>query len=355
MEPRPKPNEQICHEACEWFVEFRAGEPDEPTRKAFHAWLQASPAHMAAYFDVTASWTETGSRQLAEQWPMERLVAEAGQDPDVVVPHPASLHVTAASAQGKPSSAGDQQAVRGVSRRRMWVRALAACGVASVCLGFGATWLNGVLGYSTGVGEQRSLLLADGSTVSLNSRSRIRVHYSTRERAIELVQGQALFSVARDPTRAFIVHTGTAEVRAVGTAFDIYQKADGTTVTVLEGRVAVRDVNTAVSGTTLGEGQQVTLGPGSASPPAAANLPQVTAWTHRQLIFDSTPLAQVAREFNRYNVRQLEIGDRELNALEIDGVFSSTDPAALLRFLRSRPDVVVSETGNTIRVTRRWR
>jgi transmembrane sensor len=79
----------------------------------------------------------------------------------------------------------------------------------------------------------------------------------------------------------------------------------------------------------------------------------VTAWTQRELVFESTPLAQVAQEFNRYNRRQLVIRDSQLNAFEIDGIFSSTDPSSLVRFLRQRPDIKVIETDSEIVVTAR--
>src|SRR5258706_2080307 len=96
--------------------------------------------------------------------------------------------------------------------------------------------------YSTDVGEQRSLVLEDGSTVELNSRSRIRVAFNNTERSVHLMEGQALFHVARNPARPFVVHSGSARVRAVGTEFDVYRRATGTVVTVVEGRVAVLPV-----------------------------------------------------------------------------------------------------------------
>ena len=89
------------------------------------------------------------------------------------------------------------------------------------------------------MGEQRSIQFEDGSTVDLNSRSKIRVKYSKQERDVELIEGQALFHVAHDTSRPFIVAVGATRVRAVGTQFDVYKKSNGTVVTVVEGRVAV--------------------------------------------------------------------------------------------------------------------
>src|SRR5260221_5540279 len=93
--------------------------------------------------------------------------------------------------------------------------------------------------YSTDVGERRSLTLDDGSTVDLNARSKVRIEFSKAERRVDLIEGQALFQVAKNMDRPFIVKSGEATVRAVGTQFDVDRKATGTTVTVLEGRVVV--------------------------------------------------------------------------------------------------------------------
>jgi hypothetical protein len=93
--------------------------------------------------------------------------------------------------------------------------------------------------YATGIGEQRTVTLSDGSTVELNSQSRLRVAFHPHERDVELLEGQALFHVAHDRTRPFLVQSEGAKVRAVGTQFDVYRKSDGTVITVVEGRVAV--------------------------------------------------------------------------------------------------------------------
>jgi transmembrane sensor len=369
----PKLNTQIYHEACEWFVEFRVGEPDEASRRAFHAWLQESPAHMGAYLDVTATWNEGGSLELQKKWPLATLVAQAAQDPDNLVSHPSI------SRPLPPTVPEENQVGSKRSPSRKMRFALAACLILAAFTGAVTIWANYPPSYATGIGEQRSIVFADGSTVNLNSRSRIRVRYSPAERAIDLLEGQALFSVAKDAARPFIVTTGSTRVRAVGTEFDVYRKPEGITVTVLEGRVAVLDDRGLKDGTPPGiqsevaptstqessvnaliqhpifvaAGEQVTVAPGVAFRPIPANLAQATAWTQRQLVFDSAPLAQVAREFNRYNERQLQIQDPELNTLEIDGVFSSTDPSSLIRFLRARPGVQVIETDSKIVITSR--
>jgi transmembrane sensor len=265
--------------------------------------------------------------------------------------------------------------------------------------------------YATALGEQRSIQFADGSTVELNSRSKIRVKYSKQERDVELLEGQALFHVAHDVSRPFIVAVGATRVRAVGTQFDVYKKSNGTVVTVVEGRVAVYSAPTSgeaptlpvagqalpqspgatasrlapsptsrarnasppsASGSTLppeGEparqdplpstssylvsaGEQLTVTPEAAQKSANPNIASATAWREREIVFESATLTDVAEEFNRYNKRQLVIEDPWLYGFHISGLFSSTDPDSLIKLLRQRQGVKVTETSDEIRVER---
>jgi len=225
--------------------------------------------------------------------------------------------------------------------------------------------------YATDTGEQRSVRLRDGSQLTLNSRSRIRVRFSERERDVELLEGQALFQVAKDSARPFVVRSDSTRVRAVGTLFDVYRKATGTTVTVVEGRVAVLPVldvpgpaldrarvpDIAESGDShavlVSAGEQVTVTPSAVTPPTHTNVGVATAWTQRELVFDLTPLPDVAQEFNRYNVRQLIVSDAKLKDFHVTGVLSSTDPASFLRFLRAQPGISVEETDREIRISKK--
>jgi transmembrane sensor len=102
----------------------------------------------------------------------------------------------------------------------------------------------------------------------------------------------------------------------------------------------------------LSAGEQVTVTRKTVQREAHPNIASATAWRQRQLVFESASLAEVAEEFNRYNERQFVLDDDELVDFHISGVFSSTDPSSLIRFLRERPDLQVIETGSEIRVAR---
>jgi transmembrane sensor len=328
----------IRQEASEWFVEFRTGEPSERARKAFLTWLKESPAHMAAYLEMAAVWDESGAPGAGGKWSLEALLRDAQADEQNVI----ALELPAGREVRRQRTAR-----RGSTR----IAAIAASVfiMLAATLGGWLYWVRDV--YATAIGEQRSIMLSDGSTVELNARSRVRIRFMDRERRVDLLDGQALFTVAKSRDRPFVVASRGARVRAVGTQFDVYRKSSGTTVTVLEGTVAITPDSPLARNepSLVRAGEQVIIGSSHAAPQAhIANIGAATAWTQRRLIFDNTPLQEVAAEFNRYNRRQLLIRDSGLKEFGIDGVFSSTDPSSLVNFLRTRPGVTVRETETEI-------
>jgi transmembrane sensor len=238
-------------------------------------------------------------------------------------------------------------------------QALAACVVFIAVVAAAIGWFYHGVTYATGLGEQRTIRLSDSSVIDLNARSRIRVHFTRGERTVELIEGQALFHVAKDSQRPFVVHSDGTAVRAVGTQFDVYRKRTGVVVTVLEGRVSVTSAEadaksaSALTPAVLSAGEQLTVTPVAPSKPRLADVSAATAWVQRRFVFEDTPLSDVAEEFNRYSPRQLIIEDPELAERTISGIYSSADPASLIGFLRAQPELQVTETGHEIRVTRR--
>jgi transmembrane sensor len=383
MEQRLRLNTQIYEEACEWFIDCRAGDLDDASRYAFDCWLRKSPEHLSAYLELAAIWNEGPMLDPEGKFDRDTLIAQAAFDRDNVVELSNSRNGSDTSTQNLAAHTAHtaHTAPTHAEHRRFRRRHVAAIAASIVFVVTAAAMLYSQTvrapTYATAIGEQRSLALMDGSTVELNSRSKIVVHYTKQGRDVELLQGQALFRVAKDAARPFIVKIGATFVRAVGTEFDVYQKRDDTVVTVVEGRVAIltdhsivlpdHGVKTTaideprnlefpsiapgkVGNIMVAAGEQLTVTPKVIQIAEHPNIAGATAWTQRQLVFESASLADVADEFNRYNVRQLVVGERRLETFHVSGVFSSTDPASLIRFLRARPELRIIETESQIRI-----
>lgn len=383
VEARPKLNQQIYEEATEWLIRHRAVTLDTADRKAFDAWLRRSPEHIRAYLEMSAVWEDAASIDPSSTARAAELVERAvGEGPIVPMPQ---IRQSDIKQKAFPDTASSNS-INGVAPRRRMLRhpfryggAIAAACAAAALVG----WWMRAPSYSTGIAEQRSITLTDGSVVELNARSEIYVHFVAHERDVDLVRGQALFHVAKYPERPFIVKAGTTLVRAVGTQFDVNELHGATIVTVVEGLVAVigtpgspgtggvplnddaipsreRVAAELVKGLPgimrpifLGSGQQLTVAGKRLQETVHANVATATAWTQRRFVFDGAPLTEVVDELNRYNARQLVITDPRLDDLRINGFFSSTDPSLLLQFLRSQPEVSVEEVGDEIQISKK--
>lgn len=346
-------------EAAAWFTEFRAGDVTPGTRATFDEWLRQSPQHIQAYLEVAAGWAELPTADPEGHIDMQALVARARASHDENV-------VTLPRA--------DKSGLRSNPRAR--VRALAASlALISILSGAAAwVWLYRADTYSTGIGEQRTLVLADGSTVILDALTTVRVRFSKTVRAVELVKGQAYFHDTFDPGRPFVVRSDEATIRAIGTQFDVHRQQDGMVVTVVEGKVAVAesaqvpDPSAGLSSITddrapvrprslahvfVSAGEQVTLTAQLIRKPEQVDVSAATAWVQKRLVFDNTPLEDVAAQFNLYSSRRLVIVDPALRSVGISGVYSSADPVSLIGFLRAQPTLLVTETDDEIRVSLR--
>lgn len=343
-----KLNAQIVDEAAEWFVEFNTGEVDLAARREFDAWLRKSPEHLRAYLEMFPLWEDAPFIDPDREMSADKLIALSRAEGNVVPLEAATAPRSRASAPAR-------------CRFLLAASVLGACLIAGLLAWFQSSYRST---YATDVGEQRVIALSDGSSIELNARSRLRIRFTDTERNVDLLEGQALFRVAKDKHRPFVVRSDATRVRAVGTQFDVYRKKSGTTVTVLEGRVAVfpepplsrMPLPTAAHAPLIPDilvsaGEQVTVSPAAVPRATPANVAAATAWRQHRLVFSSTPLAEVAEEFNRYNDRQLIIRDTRLTTVRVNGIFSSTDPASLIRFLRAQPDITVDETDTEIRVS----
>lgn len=342
-------NAEIHSQAADWVVEFQTGEADAAMRERFASWLRSSPEHVRAYIELVTLWEDASLYDRSRAIDVDALIAAAHSEPNVV-----SL--------ASPRSVGPAPG-RSSSRTRTAFKIAVAAAVVLLVIG-GLLIMPRPVQYATGIGEQRTVSLADGSSVELDAVSRIRVDFSAHERRVDLLEGQALFRVAKNAARPFVVVSGGTRVRDVGTQFDVNRNLSGTIVTVIEGLVSVAYSSQATAAPSpiplslrpieVGAGEQIVVAPHMTPRPEPANIMTATAWTRNELIFQSTALPQVAAEFNRLNARQLVIEGSQLQGFHVSGVFPALDPASLprfLQFLRAQPGIKVIEADDRIIVT----
>lgn len=335
-----KRRDVIAEEAAQLLVELQS--PGADTRAKLAAWLKTSPEHVEEFLAIAQLWDALPA--VSEQPSIEELIELASGDGNVVELGPVS--------QDTGGEAKKDDAAAGVGLRRWGIGLAAAATIAAVVIVGAIQFLPPAPDpntYTTAIGEQTSLPLPDGSLVTLNTQSTLRVAYSDQFRDIHLTAGEALFDVTKDPDRPFRVITERAVVTAVGTQFNVRNVADDVVVTVVEGIVDVEATTTTSSA-----GQVATAPPATNPPPvqparltvgqqarvAAGEVAVVdtavdraTAWKERRLVFESLTLAEVIDEFNRYNDPPLLIDDPTLRELPISGVFRANDRASFVEFL----------------------
>jgi transmembrane sensor len=200
-------------------------------------------------------------------------------------------------------------------------------------------------------------ILPDGTHVDLRPGARLAVEFSPAVRRVALLAGEAHFSVTSDPARPFVVQAAGIEVRAVGTAFAVQLVADGVSVLVTEGRVALDAPAAATPRTlaTLDAGKQARI-PAAALPApiaevshlAAADLAAQLAWRAPRLEFSATPLVDAIALFNRYSATRLVLGEPRLGSLQISGIVRADHPDTLVQLLEANYSVRAQPAGDTL-------
>ena len=335
----------IIQAAAEWRTRIDAGlAPGE--EEQLSAWLEADERHAEIFGQMDGTWSLLDR---ATEIPIELLGVSSPVNVVVFTDSPPRC-----------------------ARRMTWwagsIAAAAAVVIVSVLAWRGAfpTQPQYSVAASAGAGLVKRVNLPDGSTVRLNSDSAVQVEYSAGARRIELVRGEASFEVAKDPARPFVVRTAGVDVCAIGTVFTVSRRSQGVEVLVTEGKVQVNEAtqggslivpstsSRAASGDgpkaalTAGEKVVIAVQPRATPVPvsptvvAAAEIAEALAWQERRLdFFESTPLAQIAAEFNRFNHHQLVVADPALAGQRFAGSFRADDPETFLELIETRPGVKV--------------
>lgn len=300
--------------AGEWLLRLQ---DDDLGQEEFAAWLQwyeADPLNRAAFEEAQSAFESANGLAPRERHEWARDLIHGARDHAAASMPPARAPV-----------------------RRAWL-AMAASAVAIAAGVFAwQAWLDGAPSQTltttlhTPRATHRLEKLPDGSTVQLGARSSISLNYSREARYLVLESGEALFTVARDPSRPFVVQAGSVAVRAIGTEFNVRRDGETTIVSVREGSVDILrgvakgsaswDVQQApLNALRLGAGEQVAARDPESGLAIRSVRPQaIAAWQKGRLEFADEPLREVVAAVNRYSAREIVLTDQSLASLRVTG------------------------------------
>ncbi|OQW73715.1 MAG: hypothetical protein BVN35_11455 [Proteobacteria bacterium ST_bin11] len=297
QKPKVSPEHQTLEQAATWFVELQSEYCDDQRREAFQQWLLQHPSHQRAYDDIAGLW---GNLDTLKNKNLESLNAGSCARPVF-------------SRTGKIITGGLLLAAIGIGA---WLDFKAPTTV-----------------YQTAIGERQTVQLADGSQLQLNTATQLRVCLSWWRREIQLQHGEAMFNVAHQAWPPFTVNTGNLKIRDLGTVFDVRHDALGTAVSVLEGEVTLH-ADSKWFGENLAAGFRRKIDQnGHWQKPEKTSAEQAGAWINGHLLFEHTPLSEVAAELERYHAVRFAFADPALARETVSGSFNITDLKPFLHAL----------------------
>jgi transmembrane sensor len=342
-EPEQDSPQSVSDQAAEWFIRLRDRDLGAAERRRYVRWLKQSPNHIAEFMRTCR---------------MYGRVKRAG------LPTPPEMdasNVVSLMESESPPFAEESQ--RGLFESRPLRYAAFACGLA--LMGVIASFVLASNTIETQASEWRSVQLADGTTVSAGPNTLIKVEYSRGTRGINLRRGEAMFKVAKDASRPFIVNAEGALARAVGTRFGVERRKDRVRVTVAEGRVAVvgsgqaaaleHEIDLSVATSLVAdEGVEIRLDtPSAPLRVEKVNSANALAWANGQLVLQTQTVGEAVEEFNRRNRLQLRVDDAEIARWHLCCVFDAADPEAFARrIVASGENISLVREGDTLRVVR---
>jgi transmembrane sensor len=337
--------ENVRELAASWYDRVHRDRVAEETRKDLDVWLAESPEHRAAYQEIERTWSSL------------RGIAH---DPEILaLRHETALRLTRRTT---------------LTVRPMWLAVATALllGIAVALLlavrpNADRSVFSEVLAafhgqkegqYVTAIGERLVVNLQDGSQVTLDTDSALTVGFTHSARWVRLIRGQALFEVAKDRARPFIVEVHNRRLVAIGTAFDVRLDGKQVSVTMIEGTVRVeratapRDSDRPSA--TITAGEQLVADGRNRDSIHSADAERITSWRRGQIIFDNTRLADAIAELNRYSDTKLQIADPALADVRLSGAFATGRPQLFLEALTTYFPIQTTQPDRHV-VLLRWR
>lgn len=334
--------------AAEWAARVDNGPLDPPDQALLESWLAGDARRLGAYARAQAAFIHARrAKALGAGFDPDAYLATHGVTAETVdAEFPETLAQAVARGEAEPTRAA------GLRRRTFLIGGGAVAASVAAALGLG--WQAAAQTYSTARGEIRLVPLEDGSTITLNTASTARVTFSRRQRLVELVEGEALFDVAEDAERPFVVSASPARVRAIGTSFTVSRlHRQPVQVLVAQGVVEVERPGSAKRASRVTANARAVLAgsaPIKVTPLAATDIARALAWREGMLLFEDAPLHRAASEFARYSDMHILFADESVGQETVTGLFAANNPAGFakavalgldLRVRRDRAGIVL--------------
>jgi len=350
--------EQTNDLAAQWLVRRTSARWSEEDESTLNAWLAASPHNAVAFLRLQALWREADKLKVLGAGFKGQPMPRVGE----LKSSPFFKHLTRrlrrremTPASGRAATQDGEHGSHRRPRPRYLVIAwgVAASVVVALTAEIGFQVFNRGNIYSTPVGGLSAVPLADGSKITLNTDSQIRVALTDTERQVDLNRGEAFFEVAPDNSRPFVVYAGEKRIAVLGTKFSVRRDRDAVEVVVTEGKVAVGSRARHSDFPRTAE-----LTPGNVAHAAAAGVnvetrslsqaEELLSWRSGYLVFHETPLSEAAAEFNRYNLRKIVIDDPNVATLHVSGNFRADNVQAFAQLLQDGFPVMVSRSEDRV-------
>lgn len=312
---------EVEAEAAAWIVQLDGKKPTKKDLVALAEWMAQSPRHREAIMEMSAMWGELNQ-------------------------------LTALLAEPQAEKQKSSQWIGRTYHRSGWIRGALALLAFAFFSGVVAITIRNYWGeaesssvYETAVGEQKRVVLSDGSVIRINTKTYLTTEYSKTERRITLDSGEAMFEVMKDSSRPFVVAAGDSEIYAIGTAFSVRYEGELVEVTVSEGIVDFQAPSRAEA---MSPGAQIkkdseklkarqaveyTKGEAVVTELEQDELVRLLAWRDGALAFRGESLEYVVTEVSRYADIEFVFDDESLRDLRVGGYFGIGEIAPLLAAL----------------------
>jgi len=303
---------QQLKQAVTWFVRLQSEQCSEQDQQLFATWLAKNSAHRAAYTKAEQLWGTMDNLKTLDDIPALTQARNA---------KPEKSHLATIAS---------------------FVLMTLLCGAAYT------EYSAETLTYTTVQGEHQHIVLADNSQVDLNTNTQLRVKISLLQRQVQLVQGEALFTVSHEPLRHFTVQADSLRIRDIGTRFNVHLEPERVAVAVLEGEVELDDGQSVNHQSLLAGNQRVYTKNTGLSQSETVTPDTITAWLNGHLVFKRAPLRQVTAELERYHPVKFVFANQELAQETLSGTFEAHNLEPFLHAVETLLPVRAKHQGNTI-------